>query len=100
MGIEGISIYEGCKHSFATAAHARGVPERNLQAILGHADARSTRRYARLQNASLVSALRPRRGRMAGSDLSRTCPAPKRPVSKSLIGKRKMVEAAGIELGR
>ena len=31
------------------------------------------------------------------TDLSRTCPAAKKPVSKSLIRKGKMVEAAGIE---
>ncbi|MBW2402003.1 MAG: site-specific integrase, partial [Deltaproteobacteria bacterium] len=35
-------VYEGCKHSFATDAIARGVPERHLQTYLGHADVRST----------------------------------------------------------
>ena len=54
VGIEGISIYEGCKHSFATDAVARGVQERHLQAFLGHADVRSTRRYARLADAGVV----------------------------------------------
>jgi predicted NAD-dependent protein-ADP-ribosyltransferase YbiA (DUF1768 family) len=37
----------------------RGVSERALQTFLGHTDVRSTRRYARLSEAALVSVLRP-----------------------------------------
>ena len=44
----------------ATDAIRRGVSERVLQVYLGHADARSTRRYARLSDEALVSVLRPR----------------------------------------
>jgi integrase len=41
-----VSLYAGTKHTFATDAAARGVAERALQTFLGHADVRSTRRYA------------------------------------------------------
>jgi hypothetical protein len=44
------------------AAAARGVPERALQSFLGHADVRSTRRYARLADGALLEVLRPPRG--------------------------------------
>ena len=96
-GVGDISLYEGCKHSFATDAHARGVPERNLQAILGHADARSTRRYARLQGNALVEVLRPRDTAQPAADLSLTCPWPETGPAKTLISKGEVVEAAGIE---
>jgi site-specific recombinase XerD len=43
----------------ATDAVRRGVSERALQTFLGHTDVRSTRRYARLSAAALVSVLRP-----------------------------------------
>jgi len=55
-------LYEGTKHSFATDALLRGVPERSLQAYLGHADVRSTRRYARLSNQALIDVIRRPRG--------------------------------------
>lgn len=58
-----VGFYEGTKHSFATAAIARDVPERSLQEYLGHADARSTRRYARLGSRALVEVIRPKRPR-------------------------------------
>ena len=95
VGIEGISIYEGCKHSFATDAVARGVQERHLQAFLGHADVRSTRRYARLADAALVDVLPGARRQPPDADLSRTCPAAKRGDSKRLESQGKLVEAAG-----
>jgi integrase len=75
VGIEGISVYEGCKHSFATDAVARGVPERHLQTYLGHADVRSTRHYARLANSALIQVLRPAKVTPAEDGLSHTCPA-------------------------
>jgi len=53
-----ISLYEGTKHSFATDAIRRGVPERHLQRFLGHASIQSTRRYARLADNALVEVLR------------------------------------------
>jgi integrase len=60
-----VKLYEGTKHSGATALLALGVSERTLQTLLGHQDARSTRRYARLGDAALVEAL----GRRRGSDV-------------------------------
>lgn len=60
MGIAGIKLYEGTKHTMATDAGRRGVSERALQTFLGHSDARSTRRYARMSDEALVSVLRPR----------------------------------------
>ena len=61
-----ISLYEGTKHSFATDAIRRGVSERLLQKFLGHANAESTRRYARLADTALVQVLPTRPWRQAG----------------------------------
>jgi len=58
VGLEGVRLYEGTKHSMATDALRRGVSERALQAFLGHSDVRSTRRYARLADLGLVTVLR------------------------------------------
>ena len=58
VGIERVRLYEGTKHTMATDAVRRGVPERALQTFLGHSDARSTRRYARMSEETLVSVLR------------------------------------------
>ena len=58
VGVE-VGLYEGTKHAFATDAARRGVQERHIQAFLGHADVRSTRRYARLADQALVTVLRP-----------------------------------------
>ena len=54
-----ISLYEGTKHSFATNAIRRGVPERHLQRFLGHKNVQSTRRYAWLADNALIEVLRP-----------------------------------------
>ena len=59
-GLPHVPLYEGTKHSFATDAIRRGVPERLLQKFLGHANPESTRRYARLADNALVQVLRPR----------------------------------------
>jgi integrase len=59
-GAPAVSLYEAGKHSMATEAYARIGDERVVQEMLGHADARSTRRYAQLQPAALVQVLRPR----------------------------------------
>lgn len=55
------SLYEGTKHSFATDAIRRGVPERHLQRFLRHENVESTHRYARLADAALFEVLRPQR---------------------------------------
>ncbi len=60
VGVE-ISLYEGTKHTFATDAAARKVPERALQAFLGHRDVRSTRRYAKLADGALLDVIRRKR---------------------------------------
>ena len=59
VGLPHISLYEGTKHSFATDAIRRGVPERHLQVFLGHKNVESTRRYARLADNALLEVLRP-----------------------------------------
>jgi len=58
-GVPHIGLYEGTKHSTATDFLRRGIDERVIQALLGHADVRSTRRYARLADQALVAALIP-----------------------------------------
>ncbi len=92
-----ISIYEGTKHSFATDALRRGVQERHIQEFLGHADVRSTRRYARLANQALISVLRPREIGKSEGDLLPACSPRRRGSRKPPKRKRKLVEAAGIE---
>lgn len=59
MGVK-VRLYEGTKHSSATAARRRGVPLEAIQAALGHADARSTECYARLAPQVSSSVLQPR----------------------------------------
>jgi integrase/recombinase XerC len=58
-GVE-VGLYEGTKHSFATDALDRTGNERAVQEYLGHADPRSTRRYARLKEERLLEVVRPR----------------------------------------
>jgi integrase len=59
-----VKLYEGTKHTFASEA-AQRVPLKHVQDFLGHADIRSTERYAKLQSAALVHVLRPGRVRQA-----------------------------------
>jgi integrase len=42
VGVEGVRLYEGAKHTMATDAVRRGVNECALQALLGHRDATPT----------------------------------------------------------
>ncbi len=78
-----ISLYEGTKHSFATDAIRRGVPERHLQRFLGHKNVQSTRRYARLADTALIEVLRPSsdRQRQASDKHPATEPEQPRDVS-------------------
>ena len=55
-------MYEDTKHTFATDAIRRQVPERLLQRYLGHSSVTSTRRYAQLADDALVDVLAPRAG--------------------------------------
>lgn len=60
-GVE-VAIYEGTKHSFATALVARGVSMDRVQQVLGHRDQRSTARYAKLADQGVVETLRRPKG--------------------------------------
>ncbi len=55
-------LYEGTRHSFATALLARGVDRARVQRILGHTSPATTDRYAKLADGALVEALRPKGG--------------------------------------
>jgi hypothetical protein len=48
VGVQ-VSLYEGTKHSFGTAAKAAGIEDRVLAQVFGHADPRSVSRYAKLE---------------------------------------------------
>jgi integrase len=72
-----LSGREGTKHAFATDALRRGVAKEKIQKFLGHSDARSTDRYAKLADGALVEVLPP-------SDLSLACRwRKKRPKKRS-----------------
>jgi hypothetical protein len=85
-----VRLYEGTKHTMATDAVRRGVSERALQRFLGHADLRSTRRYAKMADEALVTVLRPVVGSTEDEDLSRTCPADFPEPSNTLNFKKKV----------
>jgi len=74
-----VSLYEGTKHTMATDAIRRGVPERALQRFLGHTSVQSTRRYARLADNALIEVLRPatKRDEALGDKLATRVPQPK-----------------------
>ena len=59
VGIQ-VKLYEGTKHSAATDWLKQGHSERTIQEVLGHADLRSTRRYAQSDQAAAVRMLRPK----------------------------------------
>jgi site-specific recombinase XerD len=55
-----VRMYEGTKHSSATAWLAQGSSLQMIQRMLRHADSRSTERYAKLGDLALVDVIRPR----------------------------------------
>ena len=57
-----VRLYEGTKHSFRTHLREEGVDLDAIKDVMGHADRRSTERYARLTERGVVHALRPRIG--------------------------------------
>jgi integrase len=57
-GVPHTKLYEGTKHTGATDLLARVGDERVVQAVLGHIDPRSTRRYAQLRPMAVVEAIR------------------------------------------
>jgi hypothetical protein len=73
-GLPHTSLCEGTKHSFATDAIRRGVPDRRLQRFLGHKNVHSKRRYARLADNAMIEVLRSPAGaqRQASDKVSRT----------------------------
>jgi integrase len=63
VGVD-VKMYEGTKHSTATALKAAGVDDRVIAKILGHTDHRSVEKYGKVQTATVASALarlRPRK---------------------------------------
>lgn len=58
VGVDGLTLYQATKHSFASQAINRGVPREVIQKFLGHASSRSTDRYARMNLDSLRVCLR------------------------------------------
>ncbi len=55
-----VRLYEGTKHSTATALRRAGVALDVIQHIAGHADSRSTEIYAKLSEQAVIEALRRR----------------------------------------
>jgi len=53
-----VKMYEGTKHAFASDALARGISLHRVQDFLGHQDARSTERYAKLADSGRLDVLR------------------------------------------
>jgi len=60
-----VKMYEGTKHSSASAAVQAGESLYRVQQALGHSDSRSTERYAKLtdESAAAVPHLAPRRSK-------------------------------------
>ena len=61
-GVRRVKLYEGTKHSMATAAKSRGADDRAIAAVLGHSDLRSTARYAQLAGKHLRNVVNGRGG--------------------------------------
>ena len=59
-GMPDIGLYEGTKHSTATALRRAGVPLDVIKEAAGHKDVRSTERYAQLADQVVTDALRRR----------------------------------------
>jgi integrase len=55
-----VPMYEGTRHSFATAALARGESKDRVRAALGHTDQRTTDTYAKLAEGATLTVLRPK----------------------------------------
>ena len=58
VGVSGVKMYEGTKHLTATRLKALGADDRVLAALAGHRDPRSIEKYAKLEPATIASALR------------------------------------------
>jgi hypothetical protein len=69
-------MYEGTKHAFASDAVARGVDLYRLRDFLGHTDARSTEKYAKLAPKQAKNALFDGNEKIAKVSLSQRAPLP------------------------
>ncbi len=58
VGLSGVSLYEGLKHSASTHLKALGADDRVLARLAGHRDSRSIERYAKLEPGAIASALK------------------------------------------
>ena len=54
VGIEGVTLYQGTKHSKGTWAVNQGIPLNLIQDFFGHKSPESTRRYAKLLRAQTL----------------------------------------------
>lgn len=61
VGLSGVRLYEGTKHSTLTALRNAGVPLDVVQRAARHKDRRTTERYAQLGDFAVVEALKKRR---------------------------------------
>jgi integrase len=60
VGVVGVSVYPGTKHSTATELFRRGIPRETIQKALGHADPRSTDHYVVLADEDTLDVFRRR----------------------------------------
>ena len=101
-----VRMYEGTKHSSATAWLAQGSSLQMIQRMLRHADSRSTERYAKLGDLALVSVIRPRdearRESGCGSDVDPARIRPRKPLGlqRILAGRTGLEPATSDVTGR
>jgi site-specific recombinase XerD len=57
INISPLSFHSGTKHSFATQRLAQGYDLGKIGEILGHADMKSTRKYAKYQTENLAEVM-------------------------------------------
>ena len=64
----GVSLYEGTKHSTATHLKSLGADDRLLAQLMGHRDARSVQKYAKLDSGAIRAGLERLRRRGRGEE--------------------------------
>ena len=57
VGLKGVALYEGTKHTLATALAEAGVTDATIAALLGHSDERSVRPYRKIRPSAVRGAL-------------------------------------------
>ncbi len=68
IGVDGVSLYEGTKHSTATHLKALGADDRLLAQLMGHRDTRSVEKYAKLDSSAIRAGLERLRKRGQGEE--------------------------------